>query len=162
MNTDLKNDDYILFFRENPRLEILNHQSQQRQGKAGEDGFELDAESLAADLRQLSRVGDLLFLLAQLAQLARTSRREAHSGVVAPLEEARGGGAEQGEEGQAPPAAGANQQQHGQDHQPEGNGDQAADEAPAPFGRADVGDAHILGHGILNIVQVHVKSPIPF
>jgi hypothetical protein len=77
-------------------------QCNHRQWDGSQQGFELHSTRLSPNLSQFGRIFDPL---RSVAQLARTSRGQADSSLIAPLKEARRRAPKQEQKRQSPPTA---------------------------------------------------------
>ncbi len=80
-----------------------DRQREQRQDGGGDQRLDVNLARLPLHLGKLGSILDLLF---DAGEVARTARRQRHSSLIAPLEEADRRGGEQDKERQPPQAAG--------------------------------------------------------
>ena len=94
---------------------------------------------LLLDLRQYRFILDFLYFI---THFARTSRRQVHSGLFAPLKITGGRSKEQESQREPPPAINAGNNQRSQQNQADCQHENAEEEPFTPLLRVDVGDAN--------------------
>ena len=107
---------------------------------ARDQSLDLDLARLPAHLREFRWIVNFFD---RIAQLARTSRRKAYSGLIAPLEKARSGSGEKGEQTEPPPVIHPGGKQPCHHSQANDQHNQPADQPFLAFFGADVGNTDV-------------------
>ena len=136
---------------------LWNDQSNQRHHQPGDGRFKLHLSGLLAHLGQFFRVFNLLDLF---AQLARTSRRQSHSGLIAPLKKARRRPGKKREKKEPPPVVHPGGEHNNQTNQAEHQHNHAAQQPFSPFFYADIGGTNIANLGLHIQDDTTTTSPV--
>ena len=114
-----------------------------RQRNRGQDGPDMDAACLLPDLGQLCRVLDLLYFI---VHIARASRRQAQSGLLAPLKEADCCAPKAQKQREPPPAIHTTHHECCEADKGESKLDESGVQALPSFTRIDIWDADLANH----------------